>query len=229
MVKILQNWLEIGEANKFLSRNNLPKHSHNAEKSWDLYQLYTIVKSMPQEIRIIDLGCGDLFALKLLYAMGFKNLYGIDLSLPLRNRLNQIYIMCKNRSVRVPFYLYKEDLTKTHFSEQMFDLIVCVSVIEHGVDIEKFFWESYRLLKPGGILFLTTDYWEEKINVGKVNKPFNFTWKIFSKEDIEDIINTAYKLNFSLYKNSDIPACSDRCIIWNNQEYTFLALVFKKL
>lgn len=228
MIKILQNWLEIGEASKFLSRNALPKHGYNVEKNWDLYQLYNIVKSLPLETKIIDLGCGGLFALKLLSAMGFKNMYGIDLSLSLRNRLSQIYIMWKKSSLRVPFYLYRGDLTKTSFSEQMFDLAISLSVIEHGIEIEKFFHESYRLLKPGGILFITTDYWEEKINIRQDNRPFRLDWKIFCKRDIEDIINSAYKFNFSFYDNSAIPACSDKCIIWNNQEYTFLALVFKR-
>lgn len=229
MIKVLQNWLEIGEANKFLNINALPKHGHNIEKNWDLYQLYDIAKPISKEAKIVDLGCGNLFALKLLYAMGFKNLYGIDLSMPLRNRLNQIYIMWKSHSLKLPFHLYSQDLTKTSFPERAFDLAICVSVIEHGVDIDKFFMESKRLLKPGGILFITTDYWEEKINIEKDNLPFGLHWQIFSKKDLEDIIVRAGKFNFYLYDNSSIPACLDRCIIWNKQEYTFLGLVFKTL
>lgn len=228
MIKVLKDWLEIGEANKFLNINALPKHGHNIEKNWDLCQLYNIVKPISKEAKIVDLGCGDLFALKLLHATGFKNLYGIDLSMPLRNRLNQIYIMCKSRSPRVPFHLYRQDLTKTNFPKAMFDLAICISVIEHGVDIDKFFLESHRLLKPGGILFITTDYWEEKINIGQDNLPFGRPWKIFSKNDIQDIIAKATKFDFSLYDNIDMPACVDKCIIWNKHEYTFLALAFNK-
>lgn len=228
MIRVLQNWVEIGESDKFLSRNALPKHGHSIEKNWDLYQLCTIAKSMPREIKSIDLGCGELFSLKLLHKLGFRNLYGIDLSVPLKNRLNQINLMRKSYSLKPPFHLYRGDLTKTNFPKEMFDLAVSISVIEHGVDIDKFFLESCRLLKPGGILFITTDYWQEKINIEDGNFPFGLVWKIFSKKDIEDIIARASKFNFSLYDNRDIPACSDKCVIWNNQEYTFLELVFKR-
>ena len=77
MIRVLQDWLEIGEADKILGRKGLPKHT-DSDKNWDLYLMYTIVESMSREKKIIDLGCGDAFSLKLLYAMGFKNLYGID-------------------------------------------------------------------------------------------------------------------------------------------------------
>jgi len=228
MIKVLQNWEEIKEAGEFLSSNVLPKHGHSPEKNWDLYQLHSVVESMPKEAEIIDLGCGDLFALKLLHALGFKNLYGIDLCVSPRNRLRQGFIMLKERSLRLPFHLCKGDLTKTRFPSGMFGLAVCISVIEHGVNIERLFAETHRLLKPGGILFITTDYWEEEIMVAQDNKPFGQSWRIFSKKDAENIINTAYKYGFSLFENSFVPACQAKCIVWNEQEYTFLAIVFKK-
>lgn len=227
MIKVLQDWLEIGEADKFLSRKGLSKHS-TVEKSWDLYQLFGIIVSMPREIKIIDLGCGELKVLKFLYAMGIKNLYGIDLRIAWRNRLSQLIRMWRERSLRVPFHLYKGDLTETKFPNQSFDLAICVSVIEHGVNLEKFFSESSRILKPEGLLFITTDYWEEEIQVNDDNKPYGLSWKIFSKKDIEYFIKLSYKFGFFLYKDSSIPTCSDRCIIWNNQEYTFLNIILKK-
>lgn len=229
MIKVLQSSSEIKEASEFLNRNALPEHGHNSEKNWDLYQLFSIVESMPKEAKIIDLGCGDLFALKLLHALGFKNLYGIDLCVSLRNRLRQGVIMLKERSLRLPFHLCKGDLTKTRFPSSMFSLAVCISVIEHGINIERFFAETRRLLKSGGTLFITTDYWEEEIRVAQDNKPFGQTWRIFSKKDAENIISTAYKYGFSLFGNSSMPACQDKCIVWNEQEYTFLAIVFKKV
>jgi hypothetical protein len=43
MIKILQNWAEIGEAKKFLNRKGLPRHVDNPEKNWDYYLLYSII------------------------------------------------------------------------------------------------------------------------------------------------------------------------------------------
>lgn len=228
MIKVLKSYTEIEKANDFLDRYALPKNGHTPEKNWDLYQLYAIAEKMPREIKIIDLGCGSLFALKLLRALGFRNLYGIDLSMPLRNKLTQAYWMWRSRSLYVPFHLYRGDLTATRFPAQMFDSAVCLSVLEHGVDMEKLFAEMRRLLRPGGSLFITIDYWEDKINIQQDSKPFSLAWKIFCKRDVEDIIGLAHKSGFSLSDNSIIPACSDKCVIWNNQEYTFLAMVFTR-
>jgi SAM-dependent methyltransferase len=227
MIKVLKNCFEIQEANDFFRRNGLPKHGESVEKNWDLFWLCSLVKGMPKEVEIIDLGCGNLYALKLLHALGFENLWGIDLSMPLGNRLIQAYMI---RSLKVPFHLHKGDLTHTHFSSRMFDMAVCISVIEHGVNLEKFFIEAGRLLKPGGILFITTDYWEDKIHIKQIDRPFNLAWNIFCRKEIEYIIGLAAKQGFFSYKeeNPVIPVCQDKCISWNSQEYTFLAMVFKK-
>lgn len=228
MIRILENWLEIGEANKFLARNGFHRHE-SPEKNWDLYLLYTIVESMHRQQKIIDLGCGDIHALKLLYTLGFKNLYGIDLSISIRSRISQIYRMWRKRTLKVPFHIYKRDLTKTKFPDQMFDVAICISVIEHGVNLEELLRESNRILKPGGILFITTDYWEDKIQANDNNRPFGLTWKVLSKSDIEYFMKISYDFGFSLYKDSSIPKCSDRCIVWNGHEFTFLSIVLRRL
>ena len=41
-----------------------------------------------------------------------------------------------------------------------FDILTCISVIEHVEEVRKFFRACHMLLKPGGLLFLTTDYWD---------------------------------------------------------------------
>ncbi len=46
----------------------------------------------------------------------------------------------------------------------MFDYITSLSVIEHGVNIENYFKEMNRVLKKGGMLLTSTDYWYDKIN-----------------------------------------------------------------
>ncbi len=227
MIKVLQNWIEIGEANRFLSRKGLSKHS-TAEKNWDLYQLFKIVSDLDRNIKIIDLGCGEMYALKLLYDLGFINLYGIDFDISFRHRLSQISIMWKRRSINIPFHLKKGDITKTSMPAEGLDLAICISVIEHNVNLEKFISECYRILKPGGLLFITTDYWEEKILVEDERQPFGLPWKIFSKKEIENFIELSKINGFSLLNDSSIPECSEKSVVWNSKEYTFINIVFKK-
>lgn len=225
MIKVLKNWQEIGEAIKFLSRKCLPKYPA-IEKNWDLYQLYTIIESMNRENKIVDLGCGErLWALRFLYALGYKNLYGIDLILSMRHRMR----IWRKHSLKAPFHLYRGDITRTKLPSETFDLAVCISVIEHGVTLEKFLSEAHRILKREGVLFITTDYWEDEIHIDDTNRPLGLPWKIYSKKDIENFVKLSHDFGFSLYKDVPIPNCADRCVIWNNQEYTFLSIILKKV
>lgn len=44
--------------------------------------------------------------------------------------------------------------------EGKFDLLTCISVIEHVEEVRKFCRACHHLLRPGGLFFLTADYWD---------------------------------------------------------------------
>jgi len=227
MIKVLQDWTEIGTATKYLGQKHLPKHE-SAEKNWDFYQLARLLEPMPLQTKLIDLGCGNAFTLRLFCALGFENIYGIDLSISCMARLRQLSKMARSRSLRLPFHLRKADITQTGFPSDYFDLASCISVIEHGVDLDKFLAESSRILKPGGLLFITTDYWPEEIKIDPDLQPYNLSWKIFSQSDIVRFIKQASEFGFSLCEETTIPSCSQKCAAWNGREYTFINVVLKK-
>jgi SAM-dependent methyltransferase len=227
VIKILQNWEEIGVAAKFLGHKELPKHT-SGEKCWDLYQLYQIAAGLTRQGKIIDLGCGGICTLKFLRAMGFSNLHGVDLHISLTDRAGQVVQMIRNRTFNRPFRLYRRDLTDTQLPAETFDMATCISVIEHWVDYKKFLTESYRLLKPGGLLVVTADYWEDKINLSGDSGDFGLPWDILSRADAEHLIELAQSCGFKLYQNSTVGDCCDRPIVWHQQEYTFIALAFVK-
>ena len=228
MIRVLKHWSEIGEANKSLSRLGLMRHS-TCEKSWDLNLLYNCIAQFPKDSNVIDLGCGDLSTLKLLESLGFMNLYGIDLSISYRHRLSQAAGMWRKKTFRSPFHLKKMDMLHTNFEDGKFDCAVSISTIEHGVDIRKFFAEVSRIIKRGGLLFITTDYWEDKLEIADAFRAFDLPWKVFDKNDILLISSEAEKSGFALVdeRGWDL-GCHDRCIVWGGQEYTFIALVFRK-
>ena len=214
MIKVLKNWQEIGEATLSLQRKGLPTHS-DTRKNWDLSLLYETIASENRNSRIVDLGCSPGCTLVFLISLGFTNLYGIDFDLDFSGGRN------------FPANLYQGDLTDTSFESDFFDVAISISVIEHGVDLKDLFSEVNRILKNDGLLFLTTDYWEEKQDVGEIN-PLGLPWKVFAEADIQELINVAQDYGFCLNEDINIPSCSERTIIWQGLEYTFIALIFKK-
>jgi len=229
MVKVLRDWGEIGEANLAMSRARLPRHA-SCEKTWDLYRLYEIVRTAPRQSRVIDLGCAGLFTLKMLRAMGFSRIVGIDLSISWHDRFSQVWSMWKQRTLTPPFWLRRADVTRTGCRAGEFDIAVSISTIEHGVDLAMFVREVARILRAGGILFVTTDYWSEGVETNNDLRPYGLPWRVFDRKQIGDIITLADQHGLQLLApEAWSPECGDRCVAWGGCEYTFICLAFRKV
>ena len=160
--------------------------------------------------------------------MGFTDLLGVDLNIPCIDRIRRLLLMWRGKTWKRPFRLYKRNLTNTDFQSQIFDLATCVSVIEHGVDSEKFLAEASRILKPQGLLFITADYWEEKIDMADDPGEFGLEWNILCRKDVENIVKMAADFGLEPYKDSNIPTCAEKCITWHKHQFTFVSIVLKK-
>ncbi|MCF7958506.1 MAG: class I SAM-dependent methyltransferase [Phycisphaerae bacterium] len=227
MINVLQNWTEIGQSAIELGRRDLPRHDC-AEKCWDLYHLTGLIENLPLDARIVDLGCGGVFTLRFLHAMGFTALTGVDLTINVFDRARQFIRMWRGKTLKRPFRLYKQDLTHTKFASGTIDVATCISVLEHGVDSDKFFKEASRILKPSGLLYITVDYWEDKIDVSEDVREFGLPWQIFSKKDIEQLLTSARSHGLKLHTETTIPKCQDKCVVWHKKEYTSILLAFVK-
>jgi|SRR6478672_6274159 len=225
MIQLLKNWQEIGDATLFIQRQGLPSHTGIC-KNWDHFWLYQLLKNQDKQAKVIDLGCGDGSTLKLISSLGFSDVHGIDFQISWSLRLYQMKSFLKRKCL--PFVLHKGDITYTKFPDQTYDFAISISVIEHGVDINKFLKESYRILKNNGTLFITTDYWEEKIETAQSTQAFGLSWKVFSQHEINTMITLAKEVGF-VVDEQEIPACEDKNILWNNAEYTFIGILFRKI
>ncbi|MBW4441835.1 MAG: class I SAM-dependent methyltransferase [Plectolyngbya sp. WJT66-NPBG17] len=215
MIQVLQNWTEIETATQALQQSSLPTHI-TIQKNWDQWLLAQLLQApnVDRQSKILDLGCGDCCTLELLAALGFRALHGIDLTI--------------KPTVDGAYQLYQGDLTATSFSDSSFDVAVSISVIEHGVNLNAFFREAYRLLKPGGLLFVTTDYWQTKISIDQSIQPFGLAWTVFSQVEIESAIEIAKTHGFLLNHNNEVPACTETTVSWYEKHYTFIALALRK-
>jgi SAM-dependent methyltransferase len=227
MIQILNSWNEIGEAYNNLINLHMPIHK-TPMKNWDIWQIYNIVKDMDKDTYIFDFGCRESAVINLCYKMGFRNLYGIDLyeldsKYNRRSYLNDLYLWFGRKLIYgTTYHLQRGDGLVSKCSSDFYDIITSVSVVEHGVDIEVFFKEMYRLLKKYGLLYVSTDYWPEKIKVHQED------WVIFSKEEIEDIIKIAWDNGFNLLGEKNMEQSPMKTISFNGYDFTFLSMIFKK-
>jgi SAM-dependent methyltransferase len=194
----------------------LPPHPDDP-KNWDLLiALGLILERYSRRARVLDAGATQYSRLlPWLYLYGFRNLHGIDL----------VY----KRPIQAGPIRYEQmDLTRTQFRDRSFDAITCLSVIEHGVDPEAYLREMSRLLRPGGLLVTSTDFWCEPLDlVGK--SAYGVPVKIFGPSEVESLVRLAGQWDLHLAGELDL-RCQDKAVDWTRMglQYTFVNVVLKK-
>jgi SAM-dependent methyltransferase len=106
-----------------------------------------------------------------------------------------------------------------HFGTQL-------SVIEHGVDLVAYFREMARILKRGGLLITSTDYWETPIDT-RGQEMYGVPVRIFTKNDLEATITLAKKYGLVLTSELSL-ACNQAVVHWIGLDYTFAIMTLKK-
>ena len=101
-------------------------------------------------LRVLDIGCGAGFTAEFLARRG-ASVTGIDPAEPALQTAEA--------------HAYKEQLTINYaagtaedvpFPDNVFDVVICVDVLEHVANLEKSLREAHRVLKPGGYLLFDT-------------------------------------------------------------------------
>lgn len=103
--------------------------------------------------RILDIGCGTGFNIQYLQTHGYEQVTGLDFS-------PEALSFCRSRHLNS---LSCSDGTRPPFSDNSFEVILALDLIEHLADDIQALQELARLLKPGGALVIFTP-------------AFNFLW-----------------------------------------------------
>lgn len=205
---------ELDLAIRKIKNSRLNLHPSIPEKNWDsLIALNIILQNTDPSARILDAG-GQINSLILswLYQFGYSN-------------LNCLNLRFKKKSKRGGIEYFPGDLTNTIFPDNYFDIITCISVIEHGVDEKLYFKEMYRILKRNGLLITSTDYWEFKIKIS--NKiAYNNPVFVHDKNSIKDLLKRAYDQGFELFgSNLDLKS-KEKVAYWKEFDLSFTFLIF---
>lgn len=210
--RVLASRTEWQEAAEYGRQLHLPLH-RSGDKNWDhLAAVHAIVQSLPKSAWVLDAGA-EFYSnvLPALFTYGFRHLYGINLSFA-------------DPARRGPIRYLPGDITHTEFSDGSFDAVTCMSVIEHGVPLHAYFREMFRLLKPGGILITSTDYYPEPVDTGN-RIAHGAPIKIFCKREVEEMIRDAQACGFELTGEIDLDRKA-RAVRWDEYDLEFTFLIF---
>lgn len=124
------------------------------------------------------------------------------------------------------------DVTATGLDDGSLDAVTCMSVIEHGVPVEPFLRESARVLRPGGILCVSTDFDQAPADTTG-HTAYGTPVHIFSPEEVSELIATADGLGLELVgdlSTSDAFTHEERPVHWQRVglDYTFIVLTFRR-
>lgn len=113
----------------------------------------------------------------------------------------------------------------TYHAENLnvFDLVTCISVIEHTTDVDEFVFDLAQVTAPGGLLFLTMDMWDQPAGV---KDSAHFNWmrnQIFNPQSWKGLADRLHDFGFMLFGEAD----------WNYHgpqvyDYTFASLCMRK-
>jgi SAM-dependent methyltransferase len=121
------------------------------------------------------------------------------------------------------------DVTDTGLEEGSVGAITCMSVIEHGVPVEAFLRESARVLRPGGVLVISTDFDADPPDTtGKL--AYGSQVHIFSPQQIRDLVDQAAAFGLRLLGELGDLQHPERPVHWRRQQldYTFIRLTFER-
>ncbi len=107
-----------------------------------LKALDPILKNLPKNAKILEIGCGNGFLLKALKNLGFKNVFGLE---PSRQAIIKAHQSIKQR---IKIDILKQGLYK----KGSFDLICFFQVLDHVANPNEFLKICFDLLIPSGYI-----------------------------------------------------------------------------
>ena len=214
--------IECDAATAVVEAAGLPSH-HDPQKNWDTFKCIAYIAGLGDlDAPVLDAGAGvRVVAQRWLHQLGYRELYGCDLK----------PTVVKPAYASLGLKMSAQELTGTNYETGFFQAVTCISVIEHGVPLAGFAREMARILRPGGLLLVSTDYWSEHIDCSGIY-PYGEDapeMKILTPADIEGFVADCAAAGLELCEPLQLQT-KDKAIRWErtDRDYTFIFLAFRK-
>lgn len=210
---------EVNVAKLFAAARGLPLHP-DRWKNWDSYlAICHAERLLAKDEPVLDAGaCRDAVYpsafLPSLHKFGFTDLTGCNIE-----EVEDVEVVDGIR------YEYC-DIERMRYSGGSFSFIACLSTIEHGVDWRKYFIEAHRILRDGGYLFTSFDYWSTPVDT-MGQQAFGSPIRIFTANDVMQMAIFAKEVGLDLMKRP-VLNCKNAPVEWMGMRYTFMNLLMKK-
>ena len=213
---VLKNQCEVDSTISQVRKLGLPVMK-DPPKNWDsLSALDLILKCTDKNARIFDAG-GELYSMILpwLFLYGYRNLSAGNL-------------VFKRPIKKGPITYHYSDITQTGLDSEAYDAITCLSVIEHGVNLRSYFCEMSRILKPGGVLITSTDYFETQVDT-RGQMAYGLRIHVFTREEIAEALEIAGQFGLTPIGSLDLSA-EEKVVNWKAYDlnYTFVIFSLRK-
>tara|TARA_B100000925_G_scaffold291920_1_gene282489 strand:- start:39 stop:875 length:837 start_codon:yes stop_codon:yes gene_type:complete len=116
------------------------------DRNWVINQIEKYCNRDKSKV-ILDYGCGTGILNLLLLLKGYENVHGVDIVEKFNDN-----ILRKLNFNKASFKLIKDN-EKLPYEDESFDIITSSLVLEHVENIDHYYSEAARLLKPGGVCF----------------------------------------------------------------------------
>lgn len=141
-----------------------------------------IVKHIPLNKNVLDLGCGYNYFLLQKIVGNLNSATGVDINLPQKSSRKKIKLVSADINKKIPL--------KTN----SYDVATAMAILEHVENPEFFLKEIKRVLKKNGKVIITTP----SLNAKPFLEFLSFKLGIISKDEIAD--HKQYFTKYTLYK-----------------------------
>lgn len=154
-----------------------------------LHRYEEVIKSLSGNEIILDIACGSGYGTHLLSDKSTGKVYGGDLS-------SEAVNLCKNSWNKDNLSYETMDGANLKFNDDFFDVVVSFETIEHTTGFNEMIEELKRVVKPNGIVYLSTPNIKINSPSGVIKNPYHI--QEWDYDEFLNILRSHFR-KFKLY------------------------------